>query len=329
MIYKNKRILITGGNGMIGRSLINELIKKDANKIYVVSIDKDPKDLPKGVDFLSLDLTELNNCKIVCEGIDYVFHLAGIKGSPKLCEEQPASFMVPMLMFNTNMMEAARIGGVKRYLYTSSVGVYHPAPILKEDDVWKTFPSENDKFAGWTKRVGELQAEAYQKQYKLGMEIRIVRPTNIYGPFDNFHPDYAMVVPSLISRVDKGENHLYVWGDGTQKRDFMFMDDCAKAMLKVFESDEARPVNLGFGPPGNSIKELVDLVIKYSDNKPEVVWDISKPSGDKTRVLDIERISNLGFKSSTTLEEGIKKTIKWFKNNKEKYLDRYNVFSKG
>jgi GDP-L-fucose synthase len=329
MIYKNKRILVTGGTGMIGRSLINELIKKEANKIYVVSIDKTPEDLPKGVSFINLDLTEFRNCKTACEGIDFVFHLAGIKGSPKLCEEQPASFMVPMLMFNTNMMEAASRENVQRYLYTSSVGVYHPAPLLIEDDVWKTFPSENDKFAGWTKRIGELQAEAYQKQHKTKMEIRIVRPTNIYGPYDNFDPEYAMVVPSLISRVDSGENHLYVWGDGTQKRDFMYTDDCAEGILKVFESDETRPVNLGFGPPGNSIKELVDLVIKYSDNKPEVVWDISKPSGDKIRVLDTHRAYNLGFNATTTLEKGIKKTIKWYKNNREKYLDRYNVFAKG
>jgi len=327
MNYNGKRVLITGGTGMIGMSLVNKLIDKKAN-VYVVSLDSIVNELPKKATFIKMDLTEFHNCLTACDGIDYVFHLAGIKGSPKMCKEQPASFMVPTIMFNTNMIEAARRKDVKRFLYTSSVGVYAPAALMSEGEVWKTFPSENDKFAGWAKRMGELQIEAYKIQYGTDM-FRIVRPTSIYGPFDNFDPANAMVIPSIVSRVAAGENPLKVWGDGTQMRDFMFADDCADGILKIFESNETQPVNLGYGPPGNSIKEVVELIVKYSKNKPEIMWDTSKVSGDKIRVLDVSLAQTIGFKATTSLEEGIKKTIKWFETHKTETSGRYNVFNQG
>ena len=115
-----------------------------------------------------------------CEDVDEVYHLAGVKGSPKMCREKPADFFVPTITFNVNMMEAARRCKVKKFLYTSSIGVYQPAEIFNEDDVWKTFPSDNDKFAGWAKRIGELQTEAYLKQYGDSF-YAIMRPGNIYG----------------------------------------------------------------------------------------------------------------------------------------------------
>ena len=131
-------------------------------------------------------------------------------------------------------MEAARRCGVDRFLYTSSIGVYSPSEIFHEDDVWNTFPSPNDRFAGWAKRMGELQAEAYAIEY--GWErISIVRPANVYGPFDNFDPGSAMVIPSLINRATSGENPLLVWGDGSQIRDFVHADDVARGMLVVVE----------------------------------------------------------------------------------------------
>ena len=310
--FKNKYCLVTGGSGMIGRSLVRKLVDKGA-KVLVVSIDN-PTGLPKEVNFVQFDLTELKNCLTVCDGMDYVFHLAGIKGSPKKCIDQPANFFVPTIMFNTNMLEACVRTGVNRFLYTSTIGVYAQAEILREDDVWKTFPSENDRFAGWAKRMGELQIQAYQKQYGAN-NIRIVRPANVYGPYDNFIPPDSMVIPSLIARVDGGESPLRVWGNGSQIRDFIYTDDCAEGILKVFESDETRPVNLGSGE-NRTIKEVVEIVVKKSSYKPEIVWDTTKPTGDKIRLMDVSRAKALGFKASTSLENGIEKTIKWYKNNK-------------
>src|SRR3989344_148195 len=207
--YKNKKILVTGGTGLIGRPLVERLVEEGAI-VVIVSLD-DSSRAPKGVEFIRADLREFSNCMETCKGKDIVFHLAGIKGSPMLNQKQPASFFVPIITFNTNMMEAARRQGVSRFLYTSTVGVYAPTEVFYEDDVWKTFPSENDRFAGWAKRMGELQAESYKIEYGWD-KISIVRPANVYGPFDNFDHKTAMVIPSLISRAIAGEKPLTVWG---------------------------------------------------------------------------------------------------------------------
>ena len=161
--YKNKKILVTGGTGLIGRQLVNILISY-GSKVSVVSLDS-PKNLGKKVMFIKSDLRIFNNCLKVCKGIDFVFHLAGVKGSPDMTLRKPASFMIPTLLFSINMMEAARIQKVKRYLFTSSIGVYANNKILKEEDVWKTSPSDKDYIPGWTKRICELQAEALKIQY--------------------------------------------------------------------------------------------------------------------------------------------------------------------
>jgi GDP-L-fucose synthase len=256
--------------------------------------------------------------------MDFVFHLAGIKGSPAMTARKPASFFVPTLSFNTNMMEAARRSGVKRYLYTSTIGVSQPAEILREDDVWKTFPSENDRFAGWAKRMGELQAEAYRIEYGWD-NIAIVRPANVYGPSDNFDPRNAMVIPSLIRRALSGENPLVVWGDGTAIRDFIHCDDVAAGMLKVMESGTHDPVNLGSGT-GVTVRDVVEMILKNLDPQPKIEWDITKPSGDKKRLMDVSRARALGFTPRISLEEGIRSTIAWYRANQSEVDKRYNVF---
>ena len=291
--YKNKKVLVTGGTGLIGMPLVKILIKKKA-KVTVVSLDS-KKRAPKGCKFIRTDLRELSNCLKVCKGKDIVFHLAGVKGSPKMTMQKPASFMVPTIIFSFNMMEAARRSNVKRFMFTSSIGVYAPSKIFKEDDVWKTFPSNNDRFAGWAKRVCELQAEAYKIQYNL-KNFSIVRPANVYGPGDNFDPNNAMVIPSLINRAISGENPLTVWGDGSAIRDFIYSEDVAKGMLKVVEKNYNKPVNLGSGK-GVSIKKIANAIAKMVPGGPiKIIWDKTKPSGDKMRKMSTKRALSLNIK---------------------------------
>ena len=190
--YKNKNVLVTGGTGMIGRPLCEMLISFGAN-VTVASLDDESSAL-NGTKFLKLDLRSFENCLEVSKNQDIVFHLAGVKGSPQVTKERPATFLVPIVQFSFNMMEAARLNKVERYLFTSSVGVYQPDKVLHEDSVWKTTPGENDWYAGWGKRVCELQAEAYKIEYGWD-KISIVRPANVYGPFDNFG-EGSMVIPS-------------------------------------------------------------------------------------------------------------------------------------
>ena len=292
--FKNKNILVTGGKGMIGRSLVDILQTKSPNNILVA-------DLP------DYDLRDRDVCKEICDGQDIIFHLAGIKGSPQRCMESPASFSVPMIQFNANMVEAAFNADVDWFLYTSSVGVYHPAEVFEEDDVWKTFPSENDWFAGWAKRIGEMNVEAYVKQNNWN-KCSIVRPANVYGPNDNFG-QWSMVVPSLIKKAMENDV-LSVWGDGSPIRDLIYTDDVVKGMIHMVENQVTEPVNLGSGD-GVTIKEVADIIASYF--QLDIEWDETKPMGDSKRLMSTERAESLGFTPQTSLENGIVKTIQWYK----------------
>jgi GDP-L-fucose synthase len=318
-MFKNKKVLVTGGHGMIGRELVSLLIGLGAN-VTVADISENTN--LENVNYKKIDLRYFDQCLELCTGQEIIFNLVGIKGSPKMCAEQPADFMVPMLQFNTNMMEAAMRANVEWYLYTSSVGVYHPAEVFKEDDVWSTFPSPNDRFAGWAKRIGELQAEAYAIQYGK-KNISIVRPANVYGKNDNFNPENAMVIPSLIRKADEKE-FLEVWGDGSAIRDFIHAKDVALGMIHAVENKVTQPINLGSGD-GVSIRQIAEVVSK-SFNKP-IKWLTDKPTGDKRRVFDMTRAHSYGFKPTISIEDGIEDTIDWFLQNKETIDKRFNAFT--
>lgn len=319
-MFKDKKVLVTGGHGMIGRELVVLLLNKGA-KVTVADISENTN--LKGVNYQKIDLRFFDQCLELCKGQDIIFNVVGIKGSPKMCAEQPADFMVPMLQFNTNMMEAAMRTNVEWYLYTSSVGVYHPAEVFKEDDVWSTFPSPNDRFAGWAKRIGELQAEAYSIQYGK-KNISIVRPANVYGNNDNFDPENAMVIPSLIRKADENDV-LEVWGDGSSIRDFIHAKDVALGMMHVVDNKITEPINLGSGT-GISIKQIADTISERFGK--EIKWLTDKPTGDKRRVFDMSRASSYGFVPTISIEEGINSTIDWFLKNKELIDERFNAFKK-
>ena len=311
---------------MVGMALI-KLLANAESIIRVVSIDNvNPFENQKNIEFKKLDLREYENCLKACENIDIVFHVAGIKGSPAVALNKPASFYVPTILFNTNLLEAAIKSKVDHILYTSSIGVYSPSSKFNEDDVWKTFPSENDRFAGWAKRMGELQMMAYEKEMNF-KNYSIVRPANIYGPYDNFDPKNAMVIPSLINKVLNSKNVVEVWGDGLQVRDFIYSKDVARGMMMAVEKKISLPLNLGSGT-GITIKHLIESIIKTVPNKNlKIKWDTSKPSGDKVRVMNMERASSYGFKCETTLEKGIKETVDWYLNNQNYSEKKYNSFN--
>ena len=294
MKLQNKNVLVTGGNGMIGRALVELLYDTTSANIMVA-------DLP------NVDLRDRNDCKAVCEGQDVVFHLAGIKGSPIRCMESPASFSVPQIQFNANMIEAAYNAGVEWFLYTSSVGVYHPAEVFVEDDVWKTFPSENDWYPGLAKRVGEMNVQAYTKEYDWN-KCSIVRPANVYGPNDNFS-DESTVIASLIKKAFKNDV-LEVWGDGSPIRDFIYSEDVARGMIHMVENEVTEPVNLASGT-GVTIKDLAFMICEYFN--VGLSFDESKPNGDMKRILSTERAESYGFKPQVSLDEGIHRTINWYK----------------
>jgi len=299
---KNKNVLVTGGGGMVAQQLVKLLKEEGAN---VTTVDLPTSGVPAD---LQGDLRDRSFCKEIVKGQQIIFNLAGLKGSPKRCAEAPASFSVPQVQFGANMAEISFNSDIEWYLYTSSYGVYAESDIMKEDDVWKTFPSKHDWYAGWAKRMGELNVEAYMKEKGFN-NCSIVRPANVYGPYDNaIFDEWAMVVPSLI-RKGYNDDMLEVWGDGSPIRDFIYSEDVARGMLHMVKNKVSEPVNLGSGT-GVTIKEVADIIADYFGK--EIEWDITKPMGDMKRIMSTERAESYGFNPQISLKDGIIKTIEWY-----------------
>ena len=325
-IFKNKKILVAGGTGMVGQQIIPKLIK-DGGKVYVVSMDNKnlvPKKVKK---FLKLNMISIKNCLKATKGMDIVFNLLGVTGSPVINNTKPGSFMMSNLYCAINLLYAAEKNKVKRYLYTSTYGVYGKSSVMKENTVWKTFPSEHDKYAGWAKRIGELQIEAYRKEFNF-KSLHIVRPANIYGPYVNFNPKNSMVVASLIRRIIGGENPLRVWGDGSNVRDFIHSEDVAEALIMVMKKNIQIPINIGSGK-GLSIKDLIFNILKCKNIKikPKLVFDKSKASGDKKRILDTKLAQKNGIKPKKNIKDGLEETIEWYLKNLTNEKNRFNYFN--
>jgi len=313
--YKRKKVLVAGGTGMIGICMVNQLLQFDCN-ITIVSLEPKKyaeKLFGKRVKFIHTDLTDFDNCLKVTKGQELIFNLVGIKGSVGIGQTKTASFLVPMLRFQTNLMDAAFKNDVKGFLFVSSICAYPQSDKPKiEDTVWDGQPKQNDRIPGLAKRIGEVQADSYMLEY--GWQApKIVRPSNVYGPYDDFNPQTAQVIPALIARMVNGENPVRIWGDGSTIRDFIFVDDVVEGMLMAQElAPTCLPINLGSGS-GVTIKKLAQIIVSTIPTKPKLSWDTSKPTGDPVRILSTKRAENLlGFKAKTSLEDGMKKTVEWY-----------------
>ena len=315
-----KTAIVTGGTGMIGREVVRLLVESGC---AVTSVSLDELKLDPHVTYIKGDLSDLGFCLDICKGVDYVFHVAGIKGSVVVTKEKPASFFVPLLMMNTNMLEAARRNNVKKAVYTSSIGAYPSAEVFVEtDDDFSKPPM--DMFPGWAKRMAEMQIDAYRIQY--GLEnFSIVRPSNVYGSGDNFDEQNAMVIPSLMARVKRGDNPVLIWGDGLAERDFVHATDAAVGIiLACLRGTSAKPVNLGCGY-GITIKQLVETLGEITPFTP--FFDTTKPSGFARRIMDITiATAKIGYKPQVSLKEGLAQTWRWFVENGDEHLKKKNYF---
>ncbi len=320
--FKNKKIIITGGTGLIGRQLTKQLCDL-SSKVTIVSLDKLLTE--KRAKHITGDLSDFNFCKSVTKNYDYAFHLAGIKASVKTTIEKPASFYVPLVMMNTNFLEACRINGIKKLVYTSSIGAYPKASIFKENNSdYKNEPM--DFYPGWAKRMAELQIIAYKKQYHL-KNFYIVRPANVYGPGDNFDKKNAMVIPSLMSKILSKKRPVEIWGDGSPVRDFAFSEDIAEGILRtmVYGTGKYDFLNLGSGK-GVSIKKLVETMNKITSFS--YFFKSKSNQGFSKRVMDISVAKKtIKYRPSTSLELGLNKTWDWFIKNQKQYKLRKNYFN--
>jgi len=321
--FENKNILITGGTGMIGYQVI-DILKETNAKITSISLDNIKID---GIECIKGDLTDFNLCKKVTKDIDFVFHIAGIKGSIEVTKTKPASFFVPLLQMNTNILEACRLNKVQKVVYTSSIGAYSDAEIFKESKVLDN-EQPMDSYPGWAKRMAEMQVKAYKEQYNLD-NFAIVRLCNVYGPRDSFDPNSAMVIPSLIYRIfykDKLKiDPIVIWGDGRAIRDFAYCRDVAEGIIQaLYYGTESRYYNLGSGN-GYTIRELVQTLNEITSFNYE--FDTTKSSGYPKRVMDITLAKEkLGYEPNTTLKEGLLKTWIWFTEHAEEFKLKKDYF---
>lgn len=329
--FHNSDILVTGGTGLIGRQLTEMLCNAEAN-VTIVSLDKIKVD--NRAKHIYGDLTDFKFCKEITKDIDYVFHLAGIKGSIEVTKTKPASFFVPILMMNTNILEACRINNVRKVVYTSSIGAYSSAETFKETENLEGSPM--DMFPGWAKRMAEMQIQSYKIQYNL-KNFAIVRPCNVYGPGDSFDYNNAMVIPSLMYKISmyqkekekhKNAEPITIWGKGNSIRDFAYSKDVAEGIIQaLYYGTDKSPsgfVNLGSGK-GYSIRELVETLNSFLDF--EYIFDTSKDSGYPKRIMNISLARKLiNYDPKTSLIDGLKETWNWYVKNQDEHLKKKNYF---
>jgi GDP-L-fucose synthase len=317
--FRGRKVLVTGGTGLIGRQVV-EILADAGARVTVVSLDDvivhDRAEHVRG------DLTEFLFCREITRGVNDVFHIAGIGASVSAAESKIASHFVPTLMMNTNVLDACRINDVDRVVYTSSVGAYALAEVFRESDYRIDSPPMD--FAGWAKRMAEAQVHAYRHQYGL-TNFAIVRPSNVYGPGDNFDPTNALVIPSLMYRIFHGENPLVIWGDGSAVRDFVYSRDCAEGIIQALAYGTGGGfVNLGSGVPC-SIRKLVETLKSFLDF--DYRFDAAKPTGAPKRIMDISLARKMiHYDPATSLREGLMKTWEWFVQHPVEYKKKKNYF---
>ncbi|MEW6272301.1 MAG: NAD-dependent epimerase/dehydratase family protein [Thermodesulfobacteriota bacterium] len=317
---RRRNVLVTGGTGMVGRQ-ITRLACDAGACVRTASLDDLQVD-PRAEHLLG-DLTDPAFCRDATRDMEIVFHVAGIKGSVEVTTRRPASFFVPLLLMNANLLEASRRSGVRRLVFTSSIGAYPSREVFREADAWDGPPM--DLFPGWAKRMGELQIEAYQREFGIDT-FAVVRLANVYGPGDSFDPASAMVIPSLMSRVRRGEDPLVVWGDGSAVRDFVHSRDVAEGVvLALYHGSGPAPVNLGSGV-GCSVAELVETLSRVVPFRYR--FDATRPAGFPVRVMAIERARDtLGWQPRTSLEDGLRETWDWFVAHEREFEHKQNYFA--
>ena len=312
MDLRNKKILVTGGAGFLGQVVIKKLIEHGTDKKLIT--------VPRSKD---VDLRILENCKRVVAGQDIVIHLAAKVGGIGFNKAKPGELFYDNLIMGTQLMEAAREAGVKKFVATATICAYPKFAKIpfKEKDIWDGYPEKTNAPYGLAKKMLLVQAEAYRSQY--GFNAVVLFPVNLYGPNDNFNPDSSHVIPALIKKAVEAKTNnaksIEVWGTGKATREFLYVDDAAEGIvLATLRYNKSEPVNLGSGME-ISIKDLVTLISDLSGYKGKIVWDRSKPDGQPRRRLDTKRATKeFGFRAKTKFKEGLKETIRWYENQTKK-----------
>jgi len=307
--WSGKKILVTGGAGFLGSFIVEKLLNEKMVSPENIKVPRSG----------TMDLRKWENCVEVVEDVEVVIHLAAKVGGIGFNRKYPATLFYDNAIMGIQLMEAARLGGVEKFVAIGTVCAYPkytPVP-FREEDLWNGYPEETNAPYGLAKRMLLVQAQSYRKQY--GFNAIYLLPVNLYGPRDNFHPEHSHVIPALIKKmIDaklKCENEVVVWGTGKSSREFLYVEDAAEGILLATEKyNKPDTVNLGTGRE-ITIRELVHLIAELTGYEGKIIWDTSKPDGQPRRCLETSKAKEeFEFEAKTDLEEGLKRTIEWYKN---------------
>lgn len=308
--WTTKRVVVTGGAGFLGGYVVQGLKKRGCPDILVPHIEE-------------YDLVDIQAVRQMYKNMspDIVIHLAALVGGIGANRAHPGEFFYKNSIMGIQLMEEGRLHGIEKFVAIGTVCAYPkftPVP-FREDDLWKGYPEETNAPYGLAKKMLLVQAQAYREEY--GFNAIYLLPVNLYGPGDNFSPSSSHVIPALIKKcadaIDSGKDNIVCWGTGSASREFLFAEDAAEGILLAGEHyDGPDPVNLGAGFE-ISISDLVEKIAYLVGFKGEIRWDHSKPDGQPRRCLDTSRAQALfGFQARTPLDDGLRKTIDWYRSNK-------------
>jgi GDP-L-fucose synthase len=314
---KTKRIAVTGGKGFLGTHLIRKLKEDRGCKNIFIA------DLPE------YDLRKLEDIKKMFDDQkpDIIIHLAAVVGGIGANRENPGRFFYDNAIMGIQLMHEAYLRKIAKFVALGTICCYpkHTPVPFKEENLWDGYPEETNAPYGLAKKMLLVQSQAYRQQH--GFNAIFLMPVNLYGPGDNFEPKTSHVIPALIRKCmeakERGEHHIVVWGTGNASREFLYVEDAAEAITRATEKyNKPDPVNIGAGFE-ITIKDLVELIAKLTGFKGKIIWDKTKPDGQPRRILDTSKAQKeFSFKAKTVFEEGLKKTIEWYKDNYSQVLFR-------
>lgn len=307
--WAGKKVLLTGGAGFLGQVITRKLKDLGINPIIPRSANQ--------------DLRKKEVCQKLVQDIDIVIHAAGNVGGIGYNQAHPGTLFYDNLMMGVQLMEESRMAGVKKFVAVGTICAYPkftPVP-FKEEDIWNGYPEETNAPYGLAKKMLLVQSQAYREEF--GFNSIFVLPVNLYGPGDNFDPSSSHVIPALIKKFidakNRNEEFVSVWGTGNATREFLYVDDCADAILLATEVyNKSEPINIGSSFE-ISIKELANLIRELTGFKGHIAWDSTKPDGQPRRKLDTRKAKKeFGFKAQTSFKKGLKATIEWYINERNK-----------